>query len=139
MIDITLMLYCFVAAGAFLLFFTLIHEWAGRKLDFAGKVAPELLEPAGPAVFLVNFIMEGLFFVAIPTMAYSFFWIVLPLESVRPAVALALAAFTLGAVPALMGLSMRLKLPMPYLLYYLFGLLLKLTGCIVIIGYLYSL
>ncbi len=139
MMDVTLMVYCLTAGGGYLLLFTLLHEWLGRKLDFARGIPKEMIEPATPASFVVNFIMEGLFFVAIPTMAYSFFSIMLPLSGIRPAMALALAAFTLGAVPALMGLSLRLKMWMPYLLYYLLGLLLKLAGCIAIIGYLYSL
>ncbi len=139
MIDVTLMLYCLVAGGVFLLVVTLLHEWLGRRLNIAKGVPPEQLEPAGPAAFTVGLVMEGLFFVAIPTLAYGYFSIVLPLAGVRPAVGLALIGFTLGAVPALMGLSLRVKLWMPYVLYYLVGLLLKLTGCLIIIGSIYNL
>jgi len=139
MINMTLMLYCLVLGGAYLLTITLLHEFVGRLLKITRGIPPELLEPSGPGIFVVTLIMEGLFFVAIPTMGYGFFAVALPLAGVRPAVALALVSFTLGAVPALMGLSMRMRVSMPYLLYNLLGLLLKLTGCVVIIGYLYSL
>jgi hypothetical protein len=139
MIDVTLMVYCLIAGGVYLLVFTLVHEWVGSRLKLARGIPRELLEPVGPAAFVVQFVMEGLFFVAIPTMAYGFFTIVLPLAGIRPALAVALVGFTLGAVPALMGLSLRMKLWMPYLLYYLLGLLLKLGGCLAIIGYLYTL
>lgn len=139
MIDVTLMLYCLVAGGVFLLVITLLHEWLGRRLDMAKGIPPEMLEPAGAAAFVVGFVMEGLFFVAIPTLAYGYFSVVLPLAGLRPAIALALIGFTLGAVPALMGLSLRVRLWMPYLLYYLVGLLIKLTGCLIIIGLLYNL
>ncbi len=139
MINMTLMLYCLVLGGSYLLAMTLVLEFVGRALKITRGIPTELLEPSGPGIFVVTLIMEGLFFVAIPTMGYSFFAIALPLAGIRPAVALALVSFTLGAVPAVLGLSMRMRLSMPYLLYSLLGLLLKLGGCVVIIGYLYSL
>ena len=139
MIDMKLSLYCLVLGGTYLLLFTLLHEWLGRRLNLTRNIPPNLLEESGPGLFVVNFIMEALFFVAIPTLGYSFFSIVLPLSGIRPAMAVTLVAFTLGAVPALMGLSMRMWLPMPFLLYHLLGLLLKLGGCIAVVGYLYTL
>jgi len=139
MIDMKLSLYCLVLGGTYLLIFTLLHEWLGRRLNLTRNIPPNLLEESGPGLFVVNFIMEALFFVAIPTLGYSFFSIVLPLSGIRPAMAVTLVAFTLGAVPALMGLSMRMWLPMPFLLYHLLGLLLKLGGCIAVVGYLYTL
>jgi hypothetical protein len=38
-----------------------------------------------------------------------------------------------------MELSLKVKLPMPYLLYLLFGMLVKLSGSLMIIGWLHSL
>jgi len=48
-------------------------------------------------------------------------------------------AFTFGAVPLVMGISVRLKLPMTYLLFNLLGYFLKLSGAVLIIAYIYNL
>jgi hypothetical protein len=83
--------------------------------------------------------MEFLIFVVIPTVAFGIFSIILPLTGVRTGLAVALAVFTMGALPAVILLSLRLRLPMVYLLHYLLGILIKLAGALAIIGYLYSL
>ena len=83
--------------------------------------------------------MEFLFFVAIPSMSYSFFYLVFPLSGLRAALAIAVLAFTFGAVPLVMAISVRLKLPMVYLLYNLLGYLLKISGTVIIIAYIYNL
>ena len=82
--------------------------------------------------------MEGLFIVVIPAIGYNFFYLVVPLSGIRAGMAAALFAFILGSSPALMGLSLRIKLPMPFLLFTLLSLLIKLGGALAIIGYLYS-
>ena len=139
MISLELMLYCLVAGGVYLLFLSFLLEMIGRGLKISRGIPAELLESPGWTWFVINYIMELLFFVFIPTMAYSFLYLILPLSGVRAGMAGALFAFTLGVVPALMGLAVRFKLSMPYLLYFLLGLLLKLAGAMTIIGYLYSL
>lgn len=139
MISIELTLYSLGIAGLYLAVVTALVELGGRVLKITRGLPPGLLEPTGFVWHLFNFAMEFLFFVGIPTFAYNFFQVILPLSGVRPGLAVALAAFTLGAVPVVMGLSARIKLPMLYVLYFLFGLLLKLSGALVIIGYLYSL
>ena len=88
--------------------------------------------------FFMTFVIELMFFVVIPTMAFGFFDAILPLTSVRTALAVALCAFTLGALPLVMSLSVKVKLPIPFLIYSLFGLLIKLGGTLAIIGYMYS-
>jgi len=80
-----------------------------------------------------------MFFVVIPSLAYSFFYVVLPFSGVRAGMAAALFAFLLGATPALMGLSVRVKLPMPFLFFLLFSTLVKVAGCMSIIAWLYAL
>ena len=121
MMDLTLLTYCLVAGGIYLLIFTLLHEWLGRRLQVARGIPPEQLEPSGAAAFAVGFIMEGLFFVVIPALAYGFFAVVLPLAGIRPALTLAMVAFTLGAVPAVMGMTLRVKMWLPFVLYHLLG------------------
>lgn len=139
MISVELMLYCIIVGGVYLLALTAVLELIGRKLNISRGIPAELLEPAGWGWLALTYVMEFLFFVFIPTLAYSFLYLIVPLSGVRAGMAGALFAFTLGTVPALMGLSVRIKFSMLYLLYFLLGLLLKLAGALTIIGYLYSL
>ena len=139
MISYELLLYCVLAAGAYLLSMSLLLDWFERKLKLSSGVPEEMVETTGVSWTLANFTMELLFYVAIPMIVYSFFYYLLPFYGVRAGIASALFAFGLGAVPAMIGLAVRLKLPMPYLMYILFSILLKLIGCLAIIGYLYTL
>ena len=139
MVSWKLIVYCVVAAGAYLLVMSFILDYLGRALKLARGVPSELIERGGVALTLANFVMEMIFYVAIPTMAYSFFYFVIPLYGVRAGMAAALLGFGLGAVPTVMSLSLRLKLPAPYLLYILLSVLIKLGGSLSIIAYLYSL
>ena len=139
MISIELMLYSVVCAGAYLLILSFLLDFIERRLKLTDALPPEMVESTGVTWTLANFVMELLFFVAIPTIAYSFFYYLLPFYGVRAGLASGLFAFALGAVPVMIGLSVRIKLPMPYMLYLLFSTLLKLVGCLAIIGYLYTL
>ena len=139
MISIELIVYCVVAAGAWLLAISLVLQFAESKLRVSERIPEQLLEQAAVGWFVVNFVTELLFYVVIPTLAYSMFYVVLPLSGVRAGMAVALVAFTLGAVPLLMGMSMRVKLPMTFMLFALVSFLIKLGGTLTIIGYLYSL
>ena len=76
---------------------------------------------------------------AIPTIVYGFFYYLLPFYGIRAGLASGLFAFAIGTAPAMMGLAVRVKLPMTYLMFILFSSLLKLLGCLGIIGYLYTL
>ena len=87
----------------------------------------------------MNFVMELLFYVVIPTIVYGFFYVVIPLSGIKAGLAAALLAFLLGATPLMMGLSVKVKLPMPYVLYNLLCHFIKLGGSMAVIGYLYSL
>jgi len=139
MISFELLLYCVLAAGAYLLSMSLLLDWLERKLKLSSGLPEEMVETTGVSWTLTNFTMELLFYVAIPMIVYSFFYYLLPFYGVRAGIASALFAFGLGAVPAMIGLAVRIKLPMPYLMYILFSILLKLIGCLAIIGYLYTL
>jgi hypothetical protein len=134
-----LLWYCFALGGATLVVMTFLVLGLGRVLQVRKYLSPELAETMTFGWRVMNFIMEFLFFVAVPTLAYSVFAVILPLEGVRVGLAMALVGFGLGAMPAVVGLSVRLKLPMNYLLFFLFGILLKLIACLAVIGYLYSL
>lgn len=137
--SLELMAYCFVFGGLYLAISSALLQMTGRLIGISRGLPANLLEPTSPGWYVLNFVMELLFFVAVPTLAYSIFSAILPLTGIRTGLAVALAAFTLGAVPAIIGLSVRMKLPMPYLLYFLVGLIVKLAGSLAIIGHLYSL
>lgn len=139
MVSFGLMLYCVLWAGAYLLVLSLLLDFVERKLKLSAALPEAMIESTGLTWTFTNFLMEVLFYVAIPTIVYSFFYYLLPFYGVRAGLSAGLFAFGLGAVPALMGLAVRVKLPMPYMLYILFSILLKLVGCLAIIGYLYTL
>lgn len=139
MVSFGLLFYCVLWAGAYLLVLSLLLDFVERKLKLSAALPEAMIESTGLTWTFTNFLMEVLFYVAIPTIVYSFFYYLLPFYGVRAGLAAGLFAFGLGSVPALMGLAVRVKLPMPYMLYILFSILLKLVGCLAIIGYLYTL
>ena len=139
MVSVGLMVACVVAAGAYLLAVSILLVLAERRFDFSRGVPVDLLETTGWVWIGMTFLMELMFFVVIPSLAYSFFYVVLPFSGVRAGMAAALFAFLLGATPALMGLSVRVKLPMPFLFFLLFSTLVKVAGCMSIIAWLYAL
>jgi hypothetical protein len=139
MISLELLFSCLVAAGVYLFVVSLVLDFVERRLKLAAALPQQLVEKGSAAVTLANFVLELLFYVVIPTVVYSFFYYVLPFYGVRAGLASALFAFLLGSAPAVMGLSIRVKLPMPYVLYQLFAGLIKLLGSLAIIGYIYTL
>jgi hypothetical protein len=126
-------------AGGYLLIVSLILDLTERGLNLTRGMPQELLESTGISWTLTNFVIELLFYVIIPTLGYSFFYLVIPLSGVRAGLGGALFAFLLGAAPTIMALSVRIKLPVPYLLFLLLAFLIKLGGCLAIVGYLYTL
>ena len=139
MISLELMFFCLVAAGVYLLIISFLLDLVEHRLKLTGALPQQLVEKSGVTVTLANFVLEVLFYVVIPTIIYSFFYYLLPFYGVRAGLATALFAFLLGVAPSIMGLSIRVKLPMPYMLYQLFAGLVKLLGCLAIIGYIYTL
>lgn len=139
MISVGLMVACILAAGTYLLAVSIVLQLIERRFNFARGVPPDLLETTGWVWVGMTFLMELMFFVVIPTLAYSFFYVLLPFSGLRAGMAAALFAFVLGATPAIMGLSVRVKLPMPFLLFVLFSILVKTAGCMIIIAQLYAL
>ncbi|UCC43611.1 MAG: hypothetical protein JSU65_10790 [Candidatus Zixiibacteriota bacterium] len=139
MLSSRLLVYCVLASGLYLLIISVLLRYVGHRLRVTEGIKPELLESTGLTWSFIHFLIEAVFFVSIPTITYGFFYLLIPLSGAKAGLAAALFAFTLGAAPVLMGLSVRVKLPMPFLLFTLLSHLLKLAGCMAIIGYLYSL
>jgi hypothetical protein len=134
-----LLIWCLGCGSAYVLALSLLLDYAERRLRLTEGIPGDLVESGGCTFFGMNFVMEALFYVAIPSTAYAFFYQLLPVSGVRAGLAGALFAFVLGAAPLAMRLSVRLKLPMPYMLFLMVSHLLKLGGSLAIIGYLYSL
>ncbi len=139
MINSTLLLYCFLAGGVALLLMSFIMEFISSKLKLLDGIPKDMLEESSTAWFTLNFLMEFLFYVVIPSVGYSFFYLMLPFEGLRVGIAAALFALIMGAVPLVMVLSVRVKLPMAYLSFLLLSYFFKLVTSMIVIGYLYSL
>lgn len=139
MISTPLMIYCLVSSGVYLLIISILLRLLNKAFKIDHTIPKELTEEYTIGWFVMNYIMEFLFYVAIPTIGYSFLYMLLPFEGVRPGIAVALLGLVIGAAPIVIGLSVRIKLSMVYLIYLLFGYFVKLTGSLIIIGYLYSL
>ena len=133
-----LMFYCFAVSGIYLLVMSIVLSLVEVSLKLNRGLPKELVEQSNLAWFIMNFVMEFLFYVVIPTIIFSFFYVVVPLSGVKAGLAAAVLAFLLGAVPVLMGLSVKIKLPMPLVLFGLLSHLIKLGGAMALIGYLYS-
>lgn len=138
-ISVKLLLWCLLVSGTWLFVVGLLMELLGRRMNVYRGIPDELAEENSSLWFTLNYVVEFLFLVALPTVGYGFLYVVLPFYTIKAGMAAALFAFTLGAAPIIIGLSVRVKLPMPYLLYLLLSYLLKLGGSLVIISYLYSL
>ena len=139
MISTRLLIYCIGTGAVYLFLISMLLEFFGKRINAFRGLPGGFAEAGSTLWFTMNFAMETLLYVLIPSIAYSYFYILLPLSGIRTAVAGALFAFTLGAVPALTSLLNRSQLPVLTFAYLLLTILLKLTGSLLIIGYLYQL
>ncbi len=139
MVSYELVAYCLVGAGVYLLLVSAFFEWIGKKLPLTRGIPEDMVEKTDLAGFVVNFLMEMLFYVAIPTIAYTFFYLIIPMSGPKAGMAVTLIAFTLGAIPIMMVLTVRIKMPLPFVLYLVLSQLIKLGGSLIVIGYLYAL
>ena len=138
MISYNLMFYCFAVSGVYLLVVSIVLGLVEVSLKLNRGLPKEMVEDSNLGWFIMNFVMEFLFYVVIPTLIFSFFYVVIPLSGIRAGLAAAVLAFLLGSTPVLMGLSVKIKLPMPLVLFGLLSHLIKLGGSMALIGYLYS-
>ncbi len=139
MVDFELMIYCLLAGAVYLLIIDLIWNWLERIVPLFDNFPKELLEEKGLFWFFSCYIVELIFFVMMPSIIYGWFYAVLPFSGVRGGIAVALFALIFGMIPLAVLISFRIKIPVLYLLYQLTGLLFKVVGAMIIIGYLYSL
>lgn len=139
MVSFELLMYCAVIGGIYLLVVSLLFDFLERRLKLTAGIPKEMLEEEGCLWSAMNFFMEVLFYVIIPSVAYSFFYLILPLSGAKAGLGSALFAFILGAAPVGMRLSVRVKLPMSYILFIMLSHIVKLGGSLAIIAHLYTL
>ncbi len=139
MVSFELLMYCAVIGGIYLLVISLLFDFLERRLKLTAGIPKEMLEEEGCLWTGMNFFMEVLFYVIIPSVAYSFFYLILPLSGAKAGLGAALFAFILGAAPVGMRLSVRIKLPMSYILFIMLSHIVKLGGSLAIIAHLYTL
>jgi hypothetical protein len=139
MISFRLLLACLLWGGAALLVIEIIFYLIEKKLALLKNLPKEILEETGAGFFVSRYIMQLAFLVVVPTVVYSWFYVLIPFYGVRAGVALAVFIFILGIVPYTASMLTRVKLPLAYMLFQLAGYLIKIIIVYGIIAYLYIL
>lgn len=139
MINQKLLLTALLWAGAALFIFEIIWYQVERRLKLLNHMPSQILEDTGPGFFISKFIMQLAFLVVVPTVTYSWFYVLVPFYGVRAGVAMAIFIFVLGVVPFAVTVLMRIKLPLSFMLFQMAGYLLKIIIVYGIIAYLYNL
>src|SRR5512147_1098582 len=121
MMSTKLLAISVLLGGGYLIAVSVIFNLIERRLRLLAGVPADMIETESSAWLLMTFLSELIFYVIIPAIGYGMFYAILPFSGVRAGLAGTLLAFLLGAVPVMMRLSMRIRLPMPYLLFQLLG------------------
>lgn len=141
-ISLELIGYCLLAVAAYLAVLGFLLSKVEKWLEAAGlwRDYPEtVFFQRSLAMIIWDFITEFFMFALLPTLIYTWMWLILPLEGPRAGVAIGLWSVTIGSVPLAMAISSRLRLPAAALVFLTLSHLLKLGGALGIIGYLFSL
>jgi len=138
-VSFELITWCLVAGAAYLLIIDLLWYKLENIIPMFGGFPDHLLESRGVGWFVSTYVIEFVFFVMLPSVIYGWFYTVIPFYGIRGGVAAALFVYILGMIPVGMLSLFRIKLPVMYILYLMFGLLIKFTGIMIIISYLYTL
>ena len=139
MISIGLLLAAILWAGLALLLFELCWYVLEKKLALLKNMPQQILEETGISYFVSRFVMQLAFIVVVPTVVYSWFYVLVPFYGTRAGIAMAVFLFVLGIVPFSMTVLMRVKLPLSFMLFQMAGYLLKIIIVYAIIAYLYIL
>ena len=139
MISFQLLLTTLFWAGLALLGFEILWYNLENRLSLLKHMPPELLEETGLGYFISKYIMQLAFLVAVPSVAYSWFYVLVPFYGVRAGVGMAVFIFVLGLVPFSVSVLMRIKLPLAFVLFQMAGHLIKTILVYGIIAYIYIL
>ncbi|HSH00471.1 MAG TPA: hypothetical protein VLB27_10495 [candidate division Zixibacteria bacterium] len=136
-----LFFYSMLAGGGYLLVVELALAPIERALDRAGlwDDFPERLRKVRRTISLNDYITQLALFVALPAALYSWMYLMLPLEGARQGVAIALWTVLIGGAPMGFMIGSRARIPAAALVYLLLTHLVKLAGCLAILGYIFSL
>jgi hypothetical protein len=99
----------------------------------------ELIEVKNSGWYVSAFIIEFIFFVLVPSIAYGLFYTIIPFSGIRGGIACAMFLALCGILPTLILLIFRIRIPAVFMLYQIFGMLIRVMGTLAIIGYLYAL
>lgn len=145
MVSTKLVIYCLLVSGIYLLLVSFLLQkieqlffGKGKLFELSKEIPEQMIEKMDFPWFITNFLMEFLFFAVIPSLSYSFFYVIFPLSGIRAAAIIVLTGLIMGALPLVMSLVVRIKFPMHYLLYLLLSYTIKFGGSLAIIGYLYT-
>ncbi len=138
-VSFSLLGYCFLVGGAYLLLIELLWHYLEKYIPTLRNFPSELVEPRDIGAFISVFIIEFVFFVLMPSVAYGWFYTVIPFSGVRGGLATGVYLILFGMIPLTLLILFRIRIPLVFMLYQLLGMLLKVLGVMAIIGYLYSL
>ncbi|SYZ74659.1 membrane hypothetical protein [Candidatus Zixiibacteriota bacterium] len=138
-VSFELLGYCLLLGAIYLILVDLFWGWLESKAPLFGRFPRELIEPKTIGLFVSSFIIEFVFLVLLPAVVYGWFYIIIPFSGVRGGIAVALFLVMFGMLPLSILLLFRIRIPVVYVLFQLLGLTIKVSGVLVIIGYLYSL
>jgi hypothetical protein len=139
MISFRLLLAALFWSGLALLIIELIWHFLEKKLALLKNVPSEMLEETGIGLFVSRYIMQLAFLVAVPSVIYSWFYVMVPFYGLRAGVGMAVFIFILGIVPFSVSVLIRIKLPLAFTLFHMAGYLIKTIIVYGIIAYLYIL
>jgi len=131
--------YCMLFGGLYLFLIDLIWYKAEKFVPTLKNFPQEFLEPRDAGTFISAFIIEFVFFVLMPSIAYGLFYAVIPFSGIRGGISTGLYLILFGMIPLMLLILFRIRIPLVFILYQLLGLMIKVLGVMAITGYLYSL
>lgn len=139
MISVALLLTCLLWGGIALFVVELLWYLLEKKLSLTAKLPTDMVEPMGSGYFVSRFVSQFAFLVALPSVVYSWAYVLIPFYGLRAGIVLALYLFIMGIVPYSTASLMRIKIPLAYTLFHMAGYLIKLVLIYGIIAYIYVL
>jgi hypothetical protein len=137
MVSFSLLTACLLAGAAWLLLVGFLWYKLENVIPALRGFPDNLVEKRGVSWFISCFVIEFIFFAFVPAVVYSWFYTVIPFYGIRGGIAVGLYVYIFGMVPLAVLTMFRIKIPSLYIMYLMLGLLIKLIGCMAIIGYLY--
>ena len=139
MLTTALFISCLVAGTVWVAVISFLMNLIGTRLNINDTIQAELREPQGGGTFVLTLFTDCLFFVVMPTMIFGMLSVLVPLTPIRTGLGAGLFAFAIGVLPTLSTLTMKVRFPLSWTMFFALSQLLKLAGALTILGYLFSL